>query len=69
MTTQAAEPEPTMIPNPRTREAQKPRGRPGRATPFEEVNRFFNEAADKIGLAEELKPLLITPYREMRVEV
>jgi glutamate dehydrogenase (NAD(P)+) len=50
-------------------EARKPPGRPGRTTPFEAVNEFFYEAADRIGLADELKPLLITPYREMRVEV
>ena len=50
-------------------EARKPQGRPGEMTPFEAVNQFFYEAAERIGLPDEMKPLLITSYREMRVEV
>ncbi|MBA2563881.1 MAG: glutamate dehydrogenase [Gemmatimonadetes bacterium] len=50
-------------------ESRKPSGRPGDTSPFQAVNEFFYEAADRIGLHDELKPLLITPYREMRVEV
>ncbi len=45
------------------------KGRPGDTTPFQAVNQFFYEAAGRIGLDDELKPLLSTPYREMRVEV
>jgi len=47
----------------------KVKGRPGDTTPFQAVNEFFYDAAERIGLHDELKPLLITPYREMRVEV
>ena len=60
---------PAMIIEAKPRETPKVRGRPGDITPFEAVNQFFYEAAGRIGLRDELKPLLITPYREMRVEV
>jgi glutamate dehydrogenase (NAD(P)+) len=58
-----------MIGQAKVTEPPKVKGRPGDTTPFEAVNEFFYEAAHRIGLDEELEPLLITPYREMRVEV
>ncbi|HEY7529235.1 MAG TPA: Glu/Leu/Phe/Val dehydrogenase dimerization domain-containing protein [Gemmatimonadota bacterium] len=45
------------------------RPRPGDTSPFQAVNQFFHEAADRIRLDDELRPLLTTPFRETRVEV
>ena len=36
---------------------------------FEATTKYFNEAADQLGLSEEIRTLLITPMREVRVEV
>ena len=36
---------------------------------YEATKKYFNEAADQLGLSEEVRTLLITPMREVRVEV
>ena len=38
-------------------------------TPFDEVNVFFDRAADRLGLDDGTRELLRTPWREMRVSV
>ena len=38
-------------------------------SPFEEVNVFFDEAADRLGLDDGLREMLRTPWRELRVSV
>jgi len=38
-------------------------------TPFEAVSLFFDRAADHIGLADEMRDVLRTSYRELRVQV
>ncbi len=38
-------------------------------TPFEAVTLFFDRAADHIGLADEMRDVLRTSYRELRVQV
>jgi glutamate dehydrogenase (NAD(P)+) len=38
-------------------------------SPYEAVNRYFHEAADLIGLDDEMCAVLTTPYREVSVQV
>ena len=38
-------------------------------TPFEEVNLFFDQAAERMGLAEGLREMLRRPWRELQVQV
>jgi glutamate dehydrogenase (NAD(P)+) len=49
--------------------ATKPSRRTEELTPFEAVNLFFDRAADHIGLADEMRAVLRTSYRELRVQV
>jgi glutamate dehydrogenase/leucine dehydrogenase len=41
----------------------------GDMTPDEAVTHFFDRAADHIGLADEMREVLRTSYRELRVQV
>ena len=38
-------------------------------TPFEAVTRYFDQACDRLGVRDEIRNLLCTPDREMRVEI
>ena len=38
-------------------------------TPFEEVNLFFDQAAERLGLAEGRREMLRRPWRELQVQV
>ena len=38
-------------------------------TPFEEVNLFYDQAADQIGLTDGVREMLRRPWRELAVQV
>ena len=38
-------------------------------SPTENVGHFFNQAAEKLGLSDEMRRTLINPYREITVEI
>ena len=38
-------------------------------TPFEAVTYYFDQACDRLAVREEVRDLICTPDREMRVEV
>ena len=38
-------------------------------TPFEEVNLFFDQAAESLGLSDGLREMLRRPWRELQVQV
>ena len=40
-----------------------------KSTPFEEVNLFFDQAAERLGLAEGRREMLRRPWRELQVQV
>ena len=40
-----------------------------KSTPFEEVNLFFDRAADRIGLPDGYREMLRRPWRELQVQV
>jgi glutamate dehydrogenase/leucine dehydrogenase len=42
---------------------------PEESTPFEEVNQFFEESADRLGLPDGRRQMLRQPWRELRVQV
>lgn len=47
----------------------KPLGRVHEMNPFEAVNHFFDRAADHVDLDDEMREVLRTSYRELRVQV
>ena len=38
-------------------------------SPFDEVNQFFDAAADRLGLADSLREMLKRPWRELQVQI
>ena len=38
-------------------------------TPFQAVTRYFDQACDQLGVRDEVRNLICTPDREMRVEI
>jgi glutamate dehydrogenase (NAD(P)+) len=42
---------------------------PEESTPFEEINQFFEESADRLGLPDGRRQMLRQPWRELRVQV
>src|SRR5918992_1057331 len=42
---------------------------PEESTPFEEINQFFEESADRLGLPDSRRQMLRQPCRELRVQV
>jgi len=38
-------------------------------TPFQAVTRYFDQACDRLGVRDEIRNLICTPDREMRVEI
>ena len=42
---------------------------PTEMTPFQAVNHYFDQACDRLGVNEEIRTLICTPDREVRVEL
>ena len=42
---------------------------PAEMTPFQAVTHYFDQACDRLGVSDEIRLLMCTPDREVRVEI